>query len=215
MNSIELKDFINNIQILTGYKSIYRINYNFTKDNLYTKMAQYYIKYRPDSMLRHGSNRFVSSTYNIESLKITYTTGKRSFNLRRNKNKSVTTVIVVPITLLKKDDIGKMISNIHGYEIDSVEFISMLKISQEIEDDEEYVRTIEILGQTFYQHLRIDALQRCEIKYDGVYIYEIKRIKMRAYAKVPLLTTVDKNTQFDVRPQSISFEEDEIEQDGS
>ena len=103
-----------------------------------------------------------------------------------------------------------MLSNIHGYEIDSIEFISMLKISQTLDDDIEYVKIINILGHTFYQHLRIDSLQKCNITYDRINLNDIKRIKTRSYAKVPTFTTIDNTKQIRVLPKTISFETYEI-----
>ena len=213
MNSIEIKDLAHNLDKLIGYKSIYRIDLTAKPtENLTTKTIQYRQKYNINNKLKINTyNYFYYGTYDIESLKITYSTGKRSFNLRRNKNKSITTVIVIPITLLTKDQISKMIYNIHGFKIDSIEFISMLKISQVLEDDIQYVREINILGFTFYQHLRIDCLQKCIATNHGINLHEITRIKTRNYAKVPSFTKPDELRQIGIVPKSISFETFDIE----
>lgn len=217
MNLSELNKFINSIILLLGRREIYKSFSAYSRyPNLNTITQTYIQKYDTNSLLKENEYQsFFTGFYDIESLKITYTSYKRSFNIRRSKSVGNCNILVIPITLLEISIIADELEILHGQIILSVEFISLLKVSETIEDDIRYVKTINFFGKTLYQHLRIDGMQKCVITENGFSIYNIEKPRTKKYAKIPIYTRVETKGTVCIKPKKISFETFEFEKNDS
>jgi len=214
MNTDELRSFIFNMKELLGYKEIYIIPndtfYYPYNPKIINSNQEYFQKMKKvdSEIYKNYCYRILESTFNIESLKIIYTSKPSKFNIRRKShNKKDINILIIPISLININNFSNCFKNeIHGKNILSIEFISRLKISQEFIDNE-YIKEIELLGHKFYQYLGIDELQLCEITYDRLIIKNIESIKSKRFLRFPVFTKKDMHEYKSFTVKKISFED--------
>lgn len=214
MDSREIVTFVKSIRTLMGNKEVITC----TPPNVYGKQQEYDHKLKTLKKVTGTCSHFnvYYTSYNLDSLMIKHAPRKGKFNLRRSsKSYNGIRVIVLPLTLVSKKDISKTLKDeLHGREVLSVSFVSRLKISTKKEDDDVYVREINILGHQLFVHLCIDELQMCEITYGKCRISTPKRLAEHrdanldepTYPKIPFITKQDQREKVRTKCETLQFE---------